>query len=124
MLNLFLASLAAIFGPAPVTQAHYAPGAVHEKTMVSSFYGAGERLNAHTANGERFRPGGMTAAHRTLPFGTRLRVCYVRCAIVRVNDRGPHLDTGRNLDLAHGAAVAVGLQHAGVGRVRVAIVSP
>lgn len=85
------------------------------ETMVASYYGAesGER----TANGERFNPGGMTAAHRSLPFGTKLRVCRgERCAVVRVNDRGPFV-AGRSLDLAQGAARVIGLP--GVGRVTV-----
>lgn len=85
--------------------------------MVASFYGGGERLNAHTANGERFHPGGFTAAHRSLPFGTLLHVCYRACATVRVNDRGPAAWTGRSLDLSRGAARAIGMT--GVARVSV-----
>jgi rare lipoprotein A len=62
-----------------------------------------------TANGERFNPNGMTAAHRSLPFGTRLRVCHHgRCCVVRINDRGPWI-AGRSLDLASGAARAIGM---------------
>lgn len=86
-------------------------------TMVASYYGSesGDR----TANGERFNPNGMTAAHRTLPFGTRLRVCYHgACVVVRVNDRGPFV-RGRSLDLSKGAARRIGLTHVGVGRVQV-----
>ena len=89
--------------------------------MVASFYGGGERLNARTASGEAFRPGALTAAHRSLPFGTRLHVCYARCVTVRVNDRGPAAWTGRALDLSRGAASAIGMTGAGVARVRVAI---
>lgn len=85
--------------------------------LIASWYGGGEYLNARTANGERFRPMGFTTAHRTLPFGTRLRVCFARCAIVRVNDRGPATRTGRSLDLSKGAAIATGLYSIGVGRV-------
>lgn len=97
----------------------------HEKihigrgVVLSSYYGGGERLNRHTANGEVFRPGGLTAAHRTLPMGTKLQVCYRGCAVVRVNDRGPAAWTGRVLDLARDAAQAIGMS--GVARVRVAI---
>lgn len=86
-------------------------------SMVASFYGGGERLNSHTANGERFYPGALTAAHRSLPFGTLLRVCYRACATVRVNDRGPASWTGRSLDLSRGAAHAIGMP--GVARVSV-----
>lgn len=90
-------------------------------TMVASYYGGGgrERLNARTASGERFNPHGFTAAHRSLPFGTLLSVCYRGCATVRVNDRGPAAWTGRSLDLSRGAAGAIGMIGAGVARVRV-----
>jgi rare lipoprotein A len=88
----------------------------------ASWYGGGEKLSARTANGERFVAGGLTAAHRSLPFGTRIRVTNVqtgRSAVVRVNDRGPAASTGRSLDLARGAARAIGLQS--VGRVRMVV---
>ena len=86
------------------------------RTVVASFYGAGEPLpSAFTASGERFRPLALTAAHRTLPFGTRVRVCARRCAVVVINDRGPASWTGRAIDLSLGSARAVGLD--GVGPV-------
>lgn len=89
--------------------------ASHSETMVVSYYGA--ESGKRTANGERFIPSGMTAAHKTLPFGTKLRVCRgERCVSVRVNDRGPFI-RGRSLDLAEGAARVIGLP--GVGRVEV-----
>ena len=94
---------------------------VGARSWVASYYGGGEKLNAHTSNGERFNPHGLTAAHRSLPFGTRLHVCYRGCVVVRVTDRGPALWTGRSLDLAKGAARAIGMIGAGVARVRVAI---
>ena len=87
-------------------------------TMVASFYGAGERLSSHTASGERFNRFGLTAAHRSWPFGTRVSVCYAACVTVRINDRGPFV-RGRSLDLAYGAARAIGLRS--TGRVRVAV---
>lgn len=93
-------------------------------SVVASFYGGGPRKyepNSHTANGERFNQWGLTAAHRTLPFGTRLNVCYSRCAVVRVNDRGPAKWTGRSLDLSRGAARAIGMAGVGVARVRMAV---
>lgn len=86
-------------------------------SVVTSWYGPGFH-GAITANGERFNQNALTAAHRTLPFGTRLRVCYKRCAVVRVNDRGPY-EGNRDLDLSKGAADAIGLTNSGVGRVRV-----
>jgi rare lipoprotein A len=59
----------------------------------------------------------MTAAHRSLPFGTKLRVTHGdRSVVVTINDRGPFI-RGRVLDLSTGAARAIGLTHAGVGRV-------
>ena len=76
----------------------------------ASYYGHGEKLSQHTASGERFNPHGLTAAHRTLPFGTHLRVTYRgRSVVVRVNDRGPAKATGRSLDLSYGAARALGM---------------
>jgi rare lipoprotein A len=86
-------------------------------SVITSWYGPGFHGNL-TANGERFNQNGLTAAHRTLPFGTRLRVCYRRCAVVRVNDRGPY-EGNRNLDLSKGAADAIGLTNSGVGNVKV-----
>ena len=66
-----------------------------------------------TANGETFNMWANTAAHKTLPFGTRLRVCYSGCVDVRINDRGPFIGA-RELDLSYGAAHAIGLTHPGV----------
>jgi len=91
----------------------------------ASFYGGGPRKyepNSHTANGERFNQWGLTAAHRSLPFGTRLHVCYRSCTTVRVNDRGPAAWTGRSLDLSRGAATVIGLVGAGSGVVSMKVV--
>jgi rare lipoprotein A (peptidoglycan hydrolase) len=76
--------------------------------MVASFYGHGERLSKHTASGAVFNPHAYTAAHRTYPFGTHLRVCHHGCVTVVVNDRGPFV-RGRHLDLSYGAARAIGM---------------
>lgn len=92
-------------------------GSVHATEMVASYYGA--ESGRRTASGERFVPSGMTAAHRTLPFGTRLVVTYRgRSVVVRVTDRGPFV-RGRQLDLSVGAARAIGLVGRGVGQVEV-----
>jgi rare lipoprotein A len=75
-----------------------------------------------TASGERFDKDGFTAASRTLPFGARLRVTNPatnRSVIVRINDRGPFV-RGRALDLAKGAADAIGLVAAGTAMVKIA----
>ncbi len=77
------------------------------ESMVSSWYGPSFAGNL-TANGEVFNPQEYTAAHKSLPFGTLLEVCYTDCVTVRVNDRGPYT-YGRDLDLSQGAAQAVGL---------------
>lgn len=88
----------------------------YAQTMLASYYGS--ESGNRTANGERFNPHGLTAAHRTLPFGTRLRVCYSGCVVVRINDRGPFV-RGRSLDLSKGAARAIGMLGVGVARVSV-----
>ena len=86
-------------------------------SVISSWYGPGFH-GSLSANGERYNQHALTAAHKTLPFGTRLQVCFKRCAVVRVTDRGPYV-YGRELDLSKGAADAIGLTGSGVGRVKV-----
>jgi rare lipoprotein A len=86
----------------------------------TSYYGA-ELSGRKTASGERFNPGGLTAAHRTLPFGTQLRLTNVRngrSVVVRVNDRGPFV-RGRMLDVSRGAAVVLGFVGQGTAQLRV-----
>jgi rare lipoprotein A len=87
---------------------------------VASFYG--NESGSKTASGQRFNQNAMTAAHRTLPFGTKLRVTHgSRSVVVTINDRGPFI-RGRVLDLSTGAARAVGLTSAGVGRVTAEVI--
>lgn len=82
---------------------------------MASFYG--NEAGSQTASGQRFNQNAMTAAHRTLPFGTKLKVTHGdRSVVVTINDRGPFV-RGRVLDLSTGAARAIGLTSAGVGRV-------
>src|SRR3984957_6876521 len=82
---------------------------------IASFYG--NESGSKTASGQRFNQEAMTCAHRSLPFGTRLRVTHGdRSVVVTVNDRGP-FRRRRVLDLSTAAARAVGLTGAGVGRV-------
>jgi rare lipoprotein A len=82
---------------------------------MASFYG--NESGSKTASGQRFSQSAMTAAHRSLPFGTKLKVTHGdRSVVVTINDRGPFVH-GRVLDLSTGAARAIGLTSAGVGRV-------
>jgi rare lipoprotein A len=87
----------------------------------ASFYG--NESGSKTASGQRFNQNAMTAAHRSLPFGTKLRVTHRgQSVVVTINDRGPFI-RGRVLDLSKGAARAIGLTGAGVGHVTAEVVS-
>ncbi|MCG2630000.1 septal ring lytic transglycosylase RlpA family protein [Bradyrhizobium sp. WYCCWR 13023] len=88
---------------------------------MASYYG--NESGSRTASGARFNQNALTAAHRTLPFGTKVRVTHGgQSVIVTINDRGPFV-RGRVLDLSTGAARAIGLTGAGVGRVTAEVVS-
>lgn len=78
-----------------------------------------------TANGERYDPGAMTAAHRTLPFGTLVRVQRAdgRSVVVRINDRGPYV-SGRILDLSYRAAAELGMVKQGKVWVEIHVLVP
>lgn len=87
---------------------------------LASFYWHGTK----TASGEKFDPGELTAAHRTLPFGTRLRVTDVttgRSVTVRINDRGPFIP-GRIVDVSRSAAETLGMDRAGLAKVKLDVV--
>jgi rare lipoprotein A (peptidoglycan hydrolase) len=80
---------------------------------IASIYGGSDGLCGHrTASGERLNCAAMTAAHRTLPFGTLVTVCHSGCVTVRVTDRGPRV-RGRQIDLSPAAARAIGLYKTG-----------
>jgi rare lipoprotein A len=82
---------------------------------MASYYG--NESGSKTASGQRFNQNALTCAHRSLPFGTKLRVTHGgRSVVVTVNDRGPFV-RGRVLDLSTAAAREVGLTGAGVGMV-------
>ena len=85
--------------------------------MTASWYGPGFNGNL-TANGERYNQYASTAAHKTLPFGTQLKVCLDTCETVTINDRGPFIQ-GRDLDLSLGTARRIGMESAGVADVKV-----
>jgi rare lipoprotein A len=92
---------------------------------LASWYGQEEHGN-HTANGEIFNKNALTAAHRTLPFGTYVQVTNLqnnRTVVVKINDRGPFV-RGRVIDLSYAAAKQIDLLSAGVERVRLEIVKP
>ncbi len=87
---------------------------------MASYYG--NESGSRTASGQRMNASAMTCAHRSLPFGTKLRVTRGgRSVIVTVNDRGPFI-RGRVLDLSTGAARVIGLTGAGVGRVTAEVI--
>ena len=88
-------------------------GAALAQSGIASIYGNGDGYaGKRTASGERLNVHAMTAAHRTLPFGTKVRVTNTktgRTAIVRINDRGPFV-RGRVIDLSPAAASAIGIK--------------
>ncbi len=84
----------------------------------------GDEAGSHTANGDRYDPNGLTFAHRSLPFGTRVRFCAGgRCVVATCTDRGPAAWTGRDFDLSRGTFAALAPLSAGVARVSWAVVS-
>jgi rare lipoprotein A len=113
------------FTPAPAPAAnYYAPPPPTNyrgsRTEVASWYGPGF-AGRRTSSGEVYNPEGLTAASKTLPLGSHVRVMNPdtgRSVVVRINDRGPFV-RGRSLDLSHGAAKQIGLTGKGVGRVQV-----
>ena len=87
---------------------------------MASFYTEGTK----TASGEKFNTNELTAAHPTLPFGTKLRVTNVasgQSVTVRVNDRGPFV-RGRVVDVSHAAAETLGMVEGGVAKVKLDVV--
>jgi rare lipoprotein A len=103
-----------------VMNRRYAPGTKFASYGVASFYVEG----TETASGEKFDPHELTAAHPTLPFGTRLRVTNVatgRFVIVRVNDRGPFIP-GRVVDVSYAAAQTLGIIGRGIAKVKLDVV--
>ena len=92
---------------------------------MASYYGR-ELAGNRTASGERFNPTDLTAAHRTLPFGSKVRVTNARTGasvVVRINDRGP-FHGNRLIDLSEAAAREIGIRSAGSGTVEIALADP
>ncbi len=92
----------------------------YDETGTASFYGS-RHHGKRTASGEPFDQHALTAAHRSLPFGTRVQVTNLknqRSVVVRINDRGPHT-RGRLIDLSRAAAQRLDMIRSGTARVRV-----
>ena len=112
--TLYLLGSAALIGVAVIL---FFFGPFYE-TGIASWYGPGFDGN-YTANGEIYDMNGISAAHKTLPFDTVVRVVDLetgRSIVVRINDRGPFIE-GRIIDLSKGAAVELGLIERGITRV-------
>jgi rare lipoprotein A len=106
--------------PVPSASDKPATGTQDASYGLASYYS----YDPQTASGEKFNPNEMTAAHRTLPFGTRLRVTNVatgRSVTVRVNDRGPFVP-GRVVDVSRSAAETLGMTGQGVAKVKLDVV--
>jgi len=105
----------------------YVPAAdpAYDRLGYASWYGP--ESGSRTANGEQFRPDGLSAAHTTLPLPSYVEVTSLatgRTILVRVNDRGPFSGAGRIIDLSRGAAQALDLRAHGPTPVRVRVVDP
>ncbi len=118
-------------GPAASQEAETAENPIAELVQeseidggIASYYG-NELAGNRTASGETFDPGQLTAAHRTLPFGTMVRVTNVATGdsvVVRINDRGPFAH-GRVIDVSHAAAREIGMHRSGTARVKLALLA-
>ncbi|MBZ8134926.1 septal ring lytic transglycosylase RlpA family protein [Afifella sp. IM 167] len=112
--KLFAAAMLAVVSATLVQ-----PGSAGAQTGHASWYA----LTSRTASGERCNPNAMTAAHRSLPFGTKVRVTNLhngRAAVVRINDRGPFV-RGRIIDVTRAAAQKLGFRGRGTARVKVEV---
>ncbi len=101
------------------------PGGLASQTGVASWYG-GRWHGGPTASGERYNQWSMTAAHKTLPFGTFVRVTNLhngKATVVRINNRGPYIK-GRVIDLSVQAAREIGMYGRGIASVRLDVVPP
>ena len=122
-LGLVVCALTAACASSRATRPHAAPPEPGTRIVgLASWYG--QRHQGHaTASGETYDVNKLTAAHRTMPFGTRLRVTNVengRSVVVRVNDRGPWKEN-RVLDVSLAAARALGMVGDGVTRVEIVV---
>jgi rare lipoprotein A len=118
LLSLWLEACAIKIGEPRRKTAIYDIKPVHVQTGIASWY-----RDHRTASGERFNVNALAAAHKSLPFGSKVRVIDLKTGksvIVRINDRGPYI-RGRIIDLTVGAARELGMYHQGVARVRIEV---
>ena len=112
-----------LFSCSGITSKNGAPGTGYNETGEASFY-AMKYQSRKTASGERFDQSANTAAHKKLPFGTKVKVTNVKngkSIIVRINDRGPFV-RGRIIDLSRSAFSSIGNTSAGVIDVKIEVV--
>ena len=112
--------VAAVKRHTPYASRRHGPATKTASEGIASFYTEGTK----TASGEKFDTHDLTAAHPTLPFGTKLRVTNVtsgQSVTVRVNDRGPYVQ-GRIVDVSHSAADALGMVGKGLANVKLEVV--
>ncbi|WP_375262295.1 septal ring lytic transglycosylase RlpA family protein [Palleronia sp.] len=115
---------ACLLAMAPIASAHDDTGTTQTLQGMASWYGPGFQ-GRPTANGEAFDMNDLTAAHRSLPFGTRVRVTNEatdESVVVRINDRGPYAHN-RVIDLSKEAAEDIGIVANGVGRVTIEVLA-
>lgn len=113
--------------PIPPTTTHHAPAGGELQRGYATWYGTSPgQEGGPTASGERFHRSALTAAHRSLPMGTMVRVTETRSGrsvVVRINDRGPFGDRSRIIDLSEAAARQLGIIDAGVAPVTIEVLS-
>ena len=112
-------AVAAVVGAALLLGGPVAAGSNIKTEGLASWY----KMGTQTANGERYDPMGITAAHPSLPFDTRVRVTNPKSGksvVVRINDRGPFTG-GRIIDLSQGAAKEINLVRAGIAQVKIEV---
>ncbi len=134
LLMPLLLTVSAAAQDAEITDTEFSEAAIGDAAVVeidqeteigggmASYYG-NELAGNRTASGERFNPSHLTAAHRSLPFGSRVRVTNISngdSVIVRINDRGP-FSHGRVIDVSHSAAREIGMHRSGTARVKLAL---
>ncbi len=120
VLTAILVLLAGCASPPPAATPPAAGTPVYRADGQASWYGQ-RHHGRRTASGERFDQHALTAAHRSLPFGSRVKVTHLRSqrsVVVRINDRGPY-GRGRIIDLSRAAAERLGMLRSGVAPVRV-----